>query len=123
MGIEENRQAVKDAEVNVRLNHIPQGLTRYISGRVEEQMASVMRQVWDAVILDPPRQGCPQAVLSTVFQKIAPARAVYVSCNPDMLGIELPFILSAGYQAERIEAVDMFPHTDHIETIVRLIRK
>jgi 23S rRNA (uracil1939-C5)-methyltransferase len=123
IGIEENRQAVNDAEMNVRLNHIPQGRARYISGRVEEQLASVMRQVWDAVILDPPRQGCPQAVLSTVFQKIAPARAVYVSCNPDMLGIELPFILSTGYQAERIEAVDMFPHTDHIETVVRLIRK
>jgi 23S rRNA (uracil1939-C5)-methyltransferase len=123
VGIEENRQAVKDAEMNVRLNHVPQGRIRFIAGRVEEQLTSAPRQGWDAAILDPPRQGCPQFVLSTVFQKIAPARAVYVSCNPDMLGTELPFILSAGYQAERIEAVDMFPHTDHIETVVRLNRK
>ena len=77
---------------------------------------------WDAVILDPPRQGCPNPVLTAVFQGIAPPRAVYVSCNPDMLAVELPAILKAGYRAERIEAVDMFPHTDHIETVVRLVR-
>jgi 23S rRNA (uracil1939-C5)-methyltransferase len=122
-GIEENRQAVEDAETNVRLNRIPRGRTRFISGRVEEQLLSVQRQVWDGAILDPPRQGCPEAVLSIVFQKIAPARAVYVSCNADKLGTELPFILDAGYEAERIEAIDMFPHTDHIETVVRLLRK
>jgi 23S rRNA (uracil1939-C5)-methyltransferase len=57
-----------------------------------------------------------------VFERLAPPRAVYVSCNPDMLATELPVIMNAGYRVERIEAVDMFPHTDHIETIVRLIR-
>ena len=80
------------------------------------------REAWDAVILDPPRQGCPKPVLSAVFEDIAPARAVYVSCNPDMLAAELPIILKAGYRTERIEAVDMFPHTDHIETIVHLAK-
>jgi 23S rRNA (uracil1939-C5)-methyltransferase len=48
---------------------------------------------------------------------------VYVSCNPDMLAAELPTILNAGYHADRVEAIDMFPHTDHVETVVRLIRK
>jgi len=121
-GIDENRQAIRDAEMNVRLNRIPDGRVRFMSARVEEGLTRVAREAWDAVILDPPRQGCPKPVLSAVFQGIAPPRAVYVSCNPDMLAAELPAILNTGYRTERIEAVDMFPHTDHIETIVRLIR-
>jgi 23S rRNA (uracil1939-C5)-methyltransferase len=121
-GIDDNRQAIRDAEMNARLNRIPDGRVRFICARVEHGLQRVASEHWDAVILDPPRQGCPQTVLETVFRRIAPPRAVYVSCNPDMLAAELPFILDAGYRAERIEAVDMFPHTDHIETIVRLAR-
>ena len=122
IGIDENRQAIKDAEANLRLNRIPDRRVRFIASRVEDGLARTAREPWDAVILDPPRQGCPARVLSRVFQKMAPPRAVYVSCNPDMLAAELPLILDSGYDAELIEAVDMFPHTDHIETIVRFVR-
>ena len=90
--------------------------------RVEEGLAKAVAKPWDAVILDPPRQGCPKPILATVFERLAPPRAAYVSCNPDMLAMELPVILDAGYRVERLEAVDMFPHTDHIETVVRLSR-
>jgi 23S rRNA (uracil1939-C5)-methyltransferase len=121
-GIDENRQAIRDAHANVRLNHIPDGRVRFRAARVEEGLATTATEQWDAVILDPPRQGCPKPILSAVFKRIAPPRAVYVSCNPDMLAIELPIILDEGYRVERLEAVDMFPHTDHIETVVRLIR-
>jgi 23S rRNA (uracil1939-C5)-methyltransferase len=103
------------------LNRIPGGRVQFISARVEDGLARVAREAWDAVILDPPRQGCPKPILTAVFGHIAPSRAVYVSCNPDTLAAELPSILDAGYRAERIEAVDMFPHTDHIETVVRLV--
>ena len=131
-GIDENRQAIRDAEANVCLNRIParsaspigrslkKGRVRFIAARVEDGLSRVARESWDAVILDPPRQGCPKPVLAAVFEEIAPPHAVYVSCNPDMLAVELPVILNAGYRMERIEAVDMFPHTDHIETVVRL---
>jgi len=122
LGIDENRQATKDAEANLRLNRIPSGRASFVASRVEDGLARVARDPWDAVILDPPRQGCPKPVLDGVFRNIAPPSAVYVSCNPDMLAVELPAILSAGYRAERIEAVDMFPHTDHIETVVRLAK-
>ena len=122
-GVDENRQAIKDAEINLRLNRIPAGNARFISGRVQEELAKTAQQRWDAVILDPPRQGCPEPILSAVFETMAPPRAVYVSCNPDKLAVELPLILNTGYIVERIEAVDMFPHTDHIETVVRLNRK
>jgi 23S rRNA (uracil1939-C5)-methyltransferase len=77
---------------------------------------------FDAVVLDPPRQGCPPEVLAAVFERMKPARAVYVSCNPDALAKELPVILKAGYRVTRVQAVDMFPHTDHIETVIAFQR-
>lgn len=116
--VEENRQAMKDAEANIRLNRIPGGLVRLITASVEEALPRVSRDPWDAVVLDPPRQGCPPEVLDGVFNQIAPARAVYVSCNPEALAAELPVILNAGYRVTSIQPVDMFPHTDHIETVV-----
>jgi 23S rRNA (uracil1939-C5)-methyltransferase len=122
-GIDENRQAIRDAEANLRLNRIPDSRVRFIAARAEEALMKLGRERWDAVILDPPRQGCPKPVLASVFERIAPPRAVYVSCNPDTLAVELPVILYGGYRVERIEAVDMFPHTDHIETVVRLARQ
>jgi len=118
--IDENRQAIRDANANVRLNKIPDGRIRFVAGRVEEAIVRAQTERWDAVILDPPRQGCPKPILSAVFERLAPPHAVYVSCNPDTLGAELPFIMDVGYQVERVEAVDMFPHTDHIETVLRL---
>ncbi len=122
VGIEENRQAIQDAQGNLRLNRIPEERIRFTARRVEEALARLSREKWDAVVLDPPRQGCPVPVLTTVFEKIAPVKAVYVSCNPDALAAELPIILASGYRAEAVNAVDMFPHTDHIETVVQLHR-
>ncbi len=120
--VEENRQAMKDAEANIRLNRIPGGLLRLITSSVEDALPRVARDQWDAVVLDPPRQGCPLEVLDGVFNQIAPPRAVYVSCNPEALAAELPVILNAGYRVTSLQPVDMFPHTDHIETVVALSR-
>ena len=120
--IEENRQAIGDAEANVRINRIPVGQVRFVAARVEDALSRVIRDAWDAVILDPPRQGCPPAVVTAVFEQIRPPKAVYVSCNPDALAKELPVILKTGYRATRVQPVDMFPHTEHIETVVTLER-
>ncbi len=120
--VEENRQAMKDAEANIRLNRIPGGQVRLITSSVEDALPRVSRDPWDAVVLDPPRQGCPPDVLDAVFNHLAPPRAVYVSCNPEALAAELPVILNAGYRVTSIQPVDMFPHTDHIETVVALSR-
>jgi len=117
-GVEENRQAIRDAEANLRLNRLPEGQVRFIAGRVEDSI----RGSFDAVVLDPPRQGCPPRVLSAVFEQLRPSRAVYVSCNPDALAAELPGILEAGYRVTRAQAVDMFPHTNHIETVMAFER-
>ena len=120
--VEENRQAIVDAEANVRLNRLPPGQIRFITSRVEDALARVSKDPWDTVVLDPPRQGCPPAVIAAVFERIRPARVVYVSCEPDALARELPVILKAGYRVTRVQPVDMFPHTDHIETVISFAR-
>ena len=119
LGIEENRQAIKDAEANVRLNRLPGNRVRFLAGRVEE----LARGHFDAVVMDPPRHGCPPRVLAAVFEQMRPATVVYVSCNPDALSKELPVILKAGYRVARAQAVDMFPHTNHIETVMAFERQ
>ena len=121
--VEENRQAIKDLESNVRINRLPDGRVRAVCSRVEDALPRALREPWDAVILDPPRDGCSPGVLAGVFEQMAPPRVVYVSCNPDALALELPFILQAGYRVDRVQAVDMFPHTDHIETVLVLSRR
>ena len=117
-GVEENRQAIRDAEANLRLNRLPEGQVRFIAGRAEDSI----RGTFDAVVLDPPRQGCPPPVLTAVFERMRPAKAVYVSCNPDALAVELPVILKAGYRVTRVQPVDMFPHTTHLETVMVFAR-
>jgi 23S rRNA (uracil1939-C5)-methyltransferase len=61
-------------------------------------------------------------VIAAVFERIRPARVVYVSCGPDALAKELPVILRTGYRVRRVQPVDMFPHTDHIETVMAFER-
>jgi 23S rRNA (uracil1939-C5)-methyltransferase len=117
-GVEENRQAITAAAANLRLNRLPEGQVRFIAGRAEDSI----KGAFEAVVLDPPRQGCPPRVLSAVFEELRPSRAVYVSCNPDALAKELPGILKAGYRVRRVQAVDMFPHTNHIETVMAFER-
>lgn len=117
-GVEENRQAIADAEANVRINRLPAGQIRFIASRVEDALARVSKDRWDAIVLDPPRQGCPPAVIAGVFERIRPPRVVYVSCGPDALAKELPVILKCGYRVAGVQPVDMFPHTDHIETVM-----
>jgi 23S rRNA (uracil1939-C5)-methyltransferase len=122
LAIEENRQAIADAEANARLNRLPPGQVRFVASRVEDALARAARESWDAVILDPPRQGCPPQVISAVFEHIRPPKVVYVSCNPEALAGEVPSILKAGYKVSRLQPIDMFPHTHHIETIVSFDR-
>jgi 23S rRNA (uracil1939-C5)-methyltransferase len=121
-GIEENRQAIADAGRNARLNSVDEGQARFLALRVEDAVDRMARERWDGVILDPPRQGCSDEVLEAVFQRLAPPRVTYVSCGPDSLAVELPGILQCGYRIESLRAVDMFPHTDHVEAVLTLTR-
>jgi 23S rRNA (uracil1939-C5)-methyltransferase len=123
IAVEEDREAIADLKVNLRLNRFRHGLVRPVCARVEDSLGRLDRDAWDAVVLDPPRDGCAPGVLRGVFERLAPARAVYVSCNPETLARDLPIMRQAGYRVERVQAVDMFPHTEHIETVVVLHRR
>jgi 23S rRNA (uracil1939-C5)-methyltransferase len=126
--VEENGQAMKDAALNQKVNKVPASRLSLLHMRAEEALSgdrsrsAAMRKV-DLVVVDPPRDGCPPSVIRGLFDEVRPAQVVYVSCNPDALARELPGIVAAGYRVEQVLPVDMFPHTEHIETVVTLARK
>ena len=76
---------------------------------------------FDLVIMDPPRAGASLEFLRCLCE-LAPERIVYVSCNPETLARDLSFLTRKGYKARKIQPVDMFPHTEHVETVVLLVR-
>jgi 23S rRNA (uracil1939-C5)-methyltransferase len=118
--IEENARAVEDGQANARLNRL-EDRVRFHRGRLEEAIPRLGRSQWDLAVIDPPRDGCPPDVLHRLLREMRPPAVVYVSCNPEALAGELPVMLDAGYSVRRVQPVDMFPHTTHIETVVRLI--
>ena len=77
----------------------------------------------DLLIIDPPRAGMHPSTLPSVL-KFDTEQILYVSCNPATLARDLQYILeNSSYQIEKVQAVDMFPHTHHIETVVSLVKK
>jgi 23S rRNA (uracil1939-C5)-methyltransferase len=121
--VEENAQAVDDGRANQRLNRLANDRLRFLRADVNAALGRLELRAPDVVILDPPRQGCGPRVLQGVFGTLAPARAVYVSCDLDALARELPTIADAGYRITCVQPVDMFPHTTHVETVVTVERK
>ena len=115
--VEENTRAVADAERNLDVNRLDPRHVRLVNARTEHAIRDLERQAVDAVVLDPPRQGCAPAVIEAVFARLAPPRVVYVSCNPEALAGELPAIVAAGYRVTSVHPVDMFPHTPHVEVV------
>ena len=73
----------------------------------------------DVIVVDPPRKGCEQIVLETMV-KMRPDRIVYVSCDPATLARDVKYLRGNGYELDRVKAVDMFPHTVHVETVALL---
>lgn len=121
VAIEENRQAVKDAEANLRLNRVDPDAVRLIAARVEDAMARVGRERFDTVVLDPPRQGCSESVIDRVCSLGVPSIA-YVSCNPERLSVEQRRFRQHGYRMRYLQGIDMFPHTEHIEALAMFER-
>lgn len=120
VGVELNRDAVGDAIANARLNRVKNAwFTAADAGEYLERMASG-KVLPDVVIMDPPRAGSSERFLSSLL-KAGPERVVYVSCCPETLARDLERLRPA-YRAERIQPVDMFPFTDHIEAVVQLTK-
>jgi 23S rRNA (uracil1939-C5)-methyltransferase len=121
--VEESRKSVRDAELNRRLSGLGEERLKIVCASVEKALPHLRAGAFDAVILDPPRDGCPPEVLRGVFARLRPARGVLVSCNPEALARELPLAVAAGYRVLRVQPVDMFPHTPHVEAVAVLARE
>jgi 23S rRNA (uracil1939-C5)-methyltransferase len=122
IAVEENREAVADGEASLRVNRLDTRRCRFIARRAESAIRDLARkgERFDAVVLDPPRDGCAPDVLDDVFGHLQPLTAVYISCNPVALGPDLRRIVRHGYTIRSVQPVDMFPHTPHVETVVTL---
>lgn len=122
IGVELNPDAVRDAEENARRNGIENA--RFVCGDAGELMVAMAERAEraDVVITDPPRAGCSRRFLDALV-KLSPERIVYVSCNPETLARDLSMLTKNGYTATHIQGVDMFPFTEHVESLVCLTRQ
>lgn len=118
-GIEIVKPAIQDAKKNARDNNVRNA--EFIVGDATVIMPKLYRQGIRAnvVVVDPPRAGCTEVVLET-FANMKPEKIVYVSCNPASLARDMAVLAKLGYKAKKVQPVDMFPNTSHVETVVLL---
>ncbi|MGV3561524.1 23S rRNA (uracil(1939)-C(5))-methyltransferase RlmD [Larkinella arboricola] len=122
LGIEYVESAVEDARVNASINGIQNA--EFLAGDMGKILTPELFQKYgkpDVVITDPPRAGMDEAVTRNLLQA-APQRIVYVSCNTATQARDLA-ILDEQYEVKAVQPVDMFPHTHHVENIVKLERR
>lgn len=115
-GIEENPYAVDDAKLNAQQNQIIN--VEFLQGKVEDVLTQLPVKP-DVVVIDPPRAGVHHRVLDCLLE-VKPERIVYVSCDPGTLARDVGILQSAGYKVRKVQPVDMFPWTQHVETVVVL---
>jgi 23S rRNA (uracil1939-C5)-methyltransferase len=120
-GIELVPAAIDDATRNAVANGIAN--CTFLAGEVRDVLPELLRTGVRAevVVADPPRAGFHPKALRAV-QALAPARLVYVSCNPATLARDLGVLVAGGYRITAVQPIDMFPHTPHIEVVTRLTR-
>lgn len=121
IGVELNKNAVKDAIINMKNNDIDNAyFIAEDAGKYMNQLAKKKDHI-DVVIMDPPRTGSDKKFLDSII-KLKPQRVVYVSCNPSTLKDNLDYI-SKSYMVNSIQPVDMFPYTNHVECVASLTRR
>lgn len=119
ISVELNKDAVKDAKINASINKLKNirffcaDATQFLLDAAKENIKV------DIVLMDPPRAGSTLAFMKSVCE-LAPEKIVYISCNPETLARDLTYFTKNGYKAKKIQPVDMFPHTNHIECLVCL---
>ena len=123
IGVELNGDAVRDAIENAKANSLQN--IRFFKGDAGDfmQAAAEENEAPETVLMDPPRAGSSEQFLRALI-KMSPETVVYVSCNPETLARDLDFLTThSDYKAKKIQPVDMFPHTAHVETVVLLTRQ
>lgn len=121
IGVELNKDAVKDAIINAKINNIENAsFYNADAGEFMVEMAKENEQV-DVVFMDPPRKGSDKRFLTSLL-KLSPKKIVYISCNPETQKRDLFTLTKGGYKVRKIQPVDMFPHTNHVETVALLTK-
>ncbi len=122
IGVELNKDAVKDAKTNAELNNT-KNIEFYEAdaGKFMVELADLGETI-STVIMDPPRAGASLDFLRSLAT-LKPEKIVYISCNPETQARDLGFLIRKGYKVKKIQPVDMFPHTSHVETVALLSRK
>ena len=121
IGVELNQDAVRDAINNAKMNQISN--IRFFcndAGRFLVNMAEAGEKA-DVVIMDPPRSGSTEEFMDSIA-KMGAKKVVYVSCNPETLARDLAYMKKLGYKAKEAVGFDMFPATEHVETVVLMSR-
>ena len=115
IAIEESSAAMDDAEVNCE--GIPN--LELLRARAEDALAE-MERCPDAIVLDPPRAGCAPSMLESLV-RLRPKKIVYVSCDPSTLARDLKVLCAGGFQLRKVQPIDMFPQTHHVECVATLV--
>ncbi len=118
IGMEITKSAVKDARKNCSRNGVKN--CRFISGDIKELLADAEKAP-DVIIIDPPRAGMHKKVVAKIME-LSPCKIIYVSCNPATMARDF-LMMKDYYDMDVVQPVDMFPHTYHIESVARLIKK
>nr|MCR5331366.1 23S rRNA (uracil(1939)-C(5))-methyltransferase RlmD [Lachnospiraceae bacterium] len=120
-GIEIVPQAIADAKENAKLNGITDA--EFYCGAAEDLFPELMRDSGksspDIVVVDPPRKGCDASLIECIGT-LAPRKIVYVSCDPATLARDIKLLRGYGYEVRKVQPVDMFPQTMHVETVCLL---
>ncbi|MBP2058446.1 23S rRNA (uracil1939-C5)-methyltransferase [Lactobacillus colini] len=121
-GMEVVKPAVEDANNNARLNGISNA--KYVVGRAEDIMPQWASEglKTDVIFVDPPRKGLTPEFIDAAV-KTAPKKIVYISCNPATMVRDLQLFQEQGYDFKRIDPVDMFPQTPHVESVTVLTKQ
>ena len=122
IGVELNRDAVKDAVANAKRNSAENAKFYCADAGDFMQELALAGETADVVFMDPPRAGSTRKFIDSLAA-MRPKKVVYISCNPETLARDLALLTKKGYAVRRICPVDMFPHTNHVETVVLLSHK
>lgn len=119
IGCELNPDAIKDAKINAKINEIQN--IKFVCADAGEFMLGMKEQgeKCDVLFMDPPRAGSDKKFLSCAVA-LSPEKIVYISCNPETQQRDLYYLIKNGYKVKKIQPVDMFPYTAHVETVVLL---
>lgn len=116
-GVEVVKEAIMDADFNAKHNNISN--TEFFVGKAEEVILEKFKQgiSADIVVLDPPRKGCEPILLETLLE-MQPNKIIYVSCDPATLARDAKILAEGGYVVEKVQPVDMFGFSVHVESII-----